>query len=208
MFGSSSLAKLARKKNHCGRGMFRAFHTDAVVVADAALEDFKREVDRLLRDGEAEAARSLWRSVVQVMHKPWQMRNTSRPHGFPRMRVAPCMERYCSRCIQERGGFSVHGSMDKEALSAVPGELPWSGWAGNSKSTSPVGCKLGGGLCVAQVCRGVGPAGHGVPPGQGEWSPWTGDSQGDPCCVAYLSARFQCVARSRPLGPQSRSGNA
>ena len=208
MFGSSSLAKLARKGKINVGGMLQAFHTDAVVASDAALDDFRKEVDRLLRDGEAEAALGLWRSVVQVMHKPWQLRNTFRPHGFPRMRVAPCMERYCSRCIQERGGFSFPsiGQWTRRICLPSPGSYP--GAAGQEAASPPTQLDASLVEAYASVCRGVGPAGHGVPHGQGEWSPWMGDSQGGPCCVAYFSARLHCVARSPPLGPQSRSGNA
>ena len=109
--------------------MDEAVHTSAVVLSAAALADFCREVDRRMHDGEMDRARRLWQSAVQVVHRPWYL-SSMRPVGLGRLRVAPCMDERCSRCIQERGGFQFPfiGTWTRRSCLPLSGCDPAEAW--------------------------------------------------------------------------------
>ena len=109
--------------------MDEAVHTSAVVLSSAALADFCQEVDRRINAGEMDRAKRLWRSAVQVVHKPWYL-SSMRPVGLGRLRVAPCMDERCSRCLQERGGFQFPfiGTWTRRSCLPLSGCDPAEAW--------------------------------------------------------------------------------
>ena len=87
-------------------GVHVAIHTRAEILHTAAWLDFSNYVRSLLRLGRFVEARTLWESVVEVIH------NGTNPNvevlGIPELPGIlrmPCMESPCVRCDTCRGGF-------------------------------------------------------------------------------------------------------
>ena len=121
-------------------GVHVAIHTRAEILHTAAWLDFSNYVRSLLRLGRLVEARTLWESVVEVIH------NGTNPNvevlGIPELPGIlrmPCMESPCVRCDTRRGGFKFPfvGIWTRTAVLAQMGDsaqLLWERYHGSEET--------------------------------------------------------------------------
>ena len=135
MFGSSTLAKLA-KEEICGgvtsmslRGAV-ARHTDKPLLSASARVAFTTHIQSLLAENRRDEALELWGQVFEVVHRPYPMGEILDVPTMPPMRTLVCTRSGCMRCLRDAGGFYFPwiGPWCYRRTMVSPGEEPSQAW--------------------------------------------------------------------------------
>ena len=79
--------------------------TEETILHAAAFLEFKRHVERLIREGQPVAAYLCWMQAVEVLHSPFMGPTTSDVAELPPSVRMLCCDPACARCAVHQGGF-------------------------------------------------------------------------------------------------------